>query len=282
MTVAASEEWNAKEDSIQHSLSCSISYVLEKIIQSKLEVSCLTQFDNTHPTHHCPLSTLEIIMAVLQAPPSLLVFGPQTEFPSEEILSDLRQELISNPHLTALKDSVAELPHFWKTLVTFDPSLRVVPGSEHLAHLVQWVTDGGSFPHYNQGADTLNHYALAVTVLLQISQYLRYLGNLGEVSHHRILSSVSEGGGIQGFCVGFLSAIAIAGTVDEAGLGATAAIALRLAVCVGAYVDRDGVFAKEPSLMRCVAVRWRGEGMKEVQDVIRSFPQVRYTMSKIW
>jgi len=151
----------------------------------------------------------------------------------------------------------------------------VVPGSEHLAHLAQWVTDGGGpFPHHNEGADTLNHFALAVTVLLQISQYARYVGNLGEDSHHRILSSVSQGGGVQGFCVGFLSAIAVAGTVDEAGLGVTAAVALRLAVCVGAYVDRDGVYAKEPSLMRCVAVRWRGEGMKEVENVIRSFPQV--------
>lgn len=216
-------------------------------------------------------------MSALQGPPSLLVFGPQTEFPSEEVLLDLRHELVSNPHLSALRDAVADLPRFWGGLVASDTSLRPVPGAEYLAQLAQWVADGGSFPHRDSTAP--NHYALAVTVLLQISQYARYLGHLGgEVAHRKVLGSVGGvgGGGIQGFCVGFFSAVAVAGAKDEAELGVTAAVALRLAVSVGAYVDRDGVFAQEPSQTVCVAVRWReGTSQTEVESIIRSYPQVR-------
>ena len=231
-------------------------------------------------------------MLAPQGPPSLLVFGPHTEFPSEEVLSDLRRELVSNPHLSALRDGVADLPRFWDSLVAWDPSLRPVPGAEHLARLAQWVADGGPFPHRDgrDGERAPNHYALAVTVLLQIAQYARYLGHLGggqrgEDAHRSVLGGVGGGGGIQGFCVGFLNAVAVAGAKDEAGLGAAAAVALRLAVCVGAHVDRDGVFALEPSQTLCVAVRWRegaGAEKAELDKMIRSYPQVRRERNVVW
>ncbi|KAK8108232.1 Methylphloroacetophenone synthase [Apiospora kogelbergensis] len=228
-------------------------------------------------------------MSELPGLPSLLVFGPQTELPSEETWSDLRQELVGNPHLSALRDAVADLPHFWHRLVASDPALRSVPGAHHLAQLVRCVSGGGSsFLHPQGESDAVapSHYTLAVTVLCQISQYTRYLGHLGGgrgvgggeegKAHRRVLDAVRGGGGIQGFCVGLLSAVAVAGAQDEAGLGAAAAVALRLAVCVGAYVDHDGVFAPEPSQTQCVAVRWRdgsGEERAELEKTVRSFPQ---------
>ncbi|KAI0202891.1 hypothetical protein F4808DRAFT_449551 [Astrocystis sublimbata] len=222
----------------------------------------------------------QVTMSAHHGPPSLLVFGPQTEFPSEEVLSDLRREIVSNRHLSALRDSVADLPRFWHNLVSSDPSLRPVPGAKYLAQLAHWVADGGSFPHGGEPATVPAHYSLAVTVLLQVSQYARYLGHLGgdrgEDAHRRVLGAVSAGGGIQGFCVGFLSAVAVAGTKDEAGLGAAAAVALRLAVCIGTHVDCDGIFAQEPVQTSCVAVRWRagtGVGNVEVEKITRSYPQ---------
>lgn len=215
-------------------------------------------------------------------PPSLLVFGAQTELSSEEVLSDLRREIVNNIHLSALHDGLADLPCFWHRLVSSDPSLRPVPGAKYLTRLAQWVANGGPFPHGSESAAVPNHYSLALTVLLQISQYARYLGHLnggrGAGAHRSVLDAVGAGGGIQGFCVGFLSAVAVAGTKDEAGLGAAAAVALRLAVCVGAYVDRDGIFAQEAAQTSCLAVRWRegsSVGNVEVEKITQSYPQVR-------
>ncbi|KAI1140804.1 BcPKS19, polyketide synthase [Hypoxylon sp. FL0543] len=176
-------------------------------------------------------------MASSEVLPSLLVFGPQSGFPPDGVLEDLRQELITNPHLSALANAVDELPQFWKSLVDFDSDLLVVPGASYLEQLRQWVREGGPFPH-RQGR-TANVYTLPVTVLFQISQYARYLRHLGEGSHRRVLESVRDAG-IQGFCVGFISAAVVASSETESDLGANAAAALRLATAVGGYVDLDG------------------------------------------
>jgi len=213
--------------------------------------------------------------------PSLLVFGPQTEFPPEKVLQDSRQELISSPQLSALREAVDDLPQFWQRLVDFDPSLRQVPGEKYLGHLKHWVKDGGRFPH--QQNNSPNHYALAVTVLLQITQYTRYLDQLGRGSHYKILNSV-KAGGIQGFCVGFLSAVAVASSGSEVDLGPSAAIALRLAVCIGAYVDQDGAYSPVATEYMAVAIRWKGgnaDDKAEAAKIIRSIPNVSQHYSPV-
>lgn len=207
--------------------------------------------------------------------PSLLIFGPHTKPPSGETLEDLRQELNSTARLSALKHAVSDLPRFWNSLVDFDPELRRIPGCSYLGQLGHWLRHGGSFPHI-QG-DAPNHYGLAVTVLLQISQYSRYLDHLGNGSHTRVLKNV-ESGGITGFCSGFLSTIAVASAETEADLGSAAGVALRLAVCIGAYVDQDSIYSQKPEKYSCVAIRWKktnSGGRAEVATMIRSFPNVR-------
>jgi hypothetical protein len=62
--------------------------------------------------------------SLLQPLPSLLVFGPQTELPSQEVLAGLREELTKNPSLSSLRVAVEGLPRFWQTLTDFDPDLR--------------------------------------------------------------------------------------------------------------------------------------------------------------
>jgi hypothetical protein len=206
--------------------------------------------------------------------PSLPIFGPQTEFPPEKVLQDVRHELISSPRLSTLKEALDNLPQFWQGLVDFDPSLRQVPGGEYLGHLKQWIKDGGPFPHQQSNAP--NHYALTVTVILQIIQYTRYLDQLGKDSHRKVLNSVMAGG-IQGFCVGFLSAVAVAVSGSEIDLGPCAAIALHLAVCIGAYVDLDGAYSPVATEYMAVAIRWmegNADDKAEAIKIIRSIPDV--------
>ena len=207
--------------------------------------------------------------------PSLIIFGPHTDFPVGESLEELRQELNSVPRLSALSHAVSDLPRFWNSLVDFDTELRQIPGVSYLGQLGEWLRDGGCLPH-NQ-SDAPNHYGLAVTILLQISQYSCFLNHLGKDSHPRVLRSV-ESGGIQGFCSGFLNAIAIASSETEVELGSAAAVALRLAVCIGAYVDLDGIYSQKPEKYSCVVIRWKktsSDGKAEVASMIESFPNVR-------
>lgn len=212
--------------------------------------------------------------SIIEGLPSLLVFGPQTEFPPESSLQAARQVLIRSPHLTALREALVDLHKYWRDLVDFDPSLQRVPGDEYINHLRQWVENGGPFPHHD--GHVPNHYALTVTVLLQIIQYVRFLEQFRSVSHSKVLEGVRTGG-VQGFCVGFLSALAVATSEDEADIGASAAIALRLAVSIGAYVDRDGEYSSAATRYATVAVRLRegnAEDKSALNNVIHSIPHV--------
>jgi len=217
-------------------------------------------------------------MKPLAVVPSLLVFGPQTELPSLEVLAELRQELVKNPRLSSLQDAVKNLPRFWQTLTNFDPNLSRVPGAKYLDDLQRWIVDGDAFPHHL--GDTPNVYSLPVTLILQIIQYVRYLNRLGENDPHRLVLEGLQAGGTQGFCVGFLSAIAVSSSESAADIAAVAAVSLRFAVCIGAYVDQDGSFAEQANQTSCLSIRWRSDDVdeKEVADLISTYPDVRPQM----
>lgn len=207
-------------------------------------------------------------------PPSLLIFGPHTKSPPTNVLQELRQEINDSARLSVLRDAVNDLPRFWKALVDLEPELMQVPATSFLNQLCHWFKYGDTLP-YDQ-SDPPNHYGLAVTVLLQISQYSRFLDQLGENSHEKVLKGV-QSGGVQGFCAGFLSAIAIASAATGADLGATAAVALRLAVCIGAYVDQDSIYSPREEKYACVAILWKeasSDSRNEVARLIDAFPNV--------
>ena len=245
-----------------------------KFIPRLLSKTLLVSYSN--PQSYSNLVPSNLKMKSSAVIPSLIVFGPQTELPTQEVLAELRQELIKNPRLSSLQDAVKNLPRFWLTLTDFDPSLSYVPGAKYLGDLQRWIVDGCAFPHHL--SNTPNVYALPVTLILQITQYVRYLSRLGAKDPHRLVLEGLQAGGIQGFCVGFLSAIAVSSSESEADIAAVAAVSLRLAVCIGAYVDQDGSFAEQPNQTACVAIRWRSDDIhekEEVIDLIRTYPDVR-------
>lgn len=219
-------------------------------------------------------------MGSLPAPPSLLVFGPQTELPSQQDLAGLRQELIQNPALSSLKLAVEDLLRFWHTLTDFDPDLCQVPGTEYLSHFQHWILEGGAFPHHL--TRNPNVYALPVTVILQITQYIRYLSGLGVKNPHRHVLNGLLDGGAHGFCVGLLSALAVSSSQTEADVATVAATSMRLAVCIGAYVDKDGRSGELPHPTACVAVRWsndHADGKNEIIALVRTYQDVRLIAS---
>jgi len=209
----------------------------------------------------------------LEELPSLLLFGSNVELPSGTALEDIRQELINNPSLTVLKRAVLELPEFWTRLVDFDPDVGQVPGLQYTGLLKQWIDHGEPLPGAHRPSPNL--LTLTVTFLLQITQYTSYLRQAEKRSHVEVLRSV-QGAGIQGFCTGFLSAVAVASSKSELDIGELAATSLHLAVCAGAYVDRDGAYSSNPTDYQCLAVRWRGKETERAKltSIIDSYPDV--------
>lgn len=209
-------------------------------------------------------------MGLTNVIPSVLAFGPQTGLPSQDTVEQLRLQLIRTPQLSCVLDSIKSLTDFWNTLVNFDPSLSHIPGTQIFADLQRWVVEGGPVPSNNA-----NTFLVPVTVLLQITQYFGYLKKLNTSNpHQRALQSL-QNGSIQGFCVGFLSAATVATSKTEAEIASTAAVMIRLAVCIGAYVDKAQLSSHSVGAA-CIAVRWKEDEVseEEIVNIVHSFPGV--------
>lgn len=205
--------------------------------------------------------------------PSLIVFGSQTTWPSSQYLSQLRNSLVSQPRLHAFTDSIKQLPQLWQTLLESNPRLHRVPGRESLNYIKQWI-DCGEFPLTAEPLPSI--LSTPMTIIIHIVQYLDYLENnrITFPTHSLFLTSLKPGG-VQGLCTGLLTAVAVACSKNEEDINEFGAVALRLAVCIGAYVDLDGAYATPPNQTCWLAVRWKEEVDRErVSDVLKGYPDV--------
>ena len=209
-------------------------------------------------------------MNIAMIPPSILAFGSQTTWPSSTYLSYLRNRLILEPRLRSFLAAIKELPVLWRELTDHDPDLAAVSGQASLDDLVEWLNRG---EFKSTKGTPPNVLTTPFTVILHITQYFHYLGLLQ--SHHPEVLKNLKAGGVQGFCTGMLSAIAVACSENEEDVNRLGAVALRLALCIGAYVDLDAVSASAKNETASIAVRWRsGDGHDIVLETLKHYPDV--------
>lgn len=204
--------------------------------------------------------------------PSAVVCGPQTNLPSQRNLDRLRSYLTQRPDVEHLLQAVIELPDLLSALQEHDHDLRLIPASS-LNHLREWCLDQSIIL---QIPETLPNVLLApLTVLIHIIQYQEYCDHLSsEDVHARIRQSIRNGG-FQGLCTGSLSAAALACSTTRPEIDQNAAVALKLAMCVGAYVDL-GLALEADSPMTCFIARWRhGSQREDLDQILNNYPQVR-------
>lgn len=193
--------------------------------------------------------------------PSLFIFGPQAN-PSCEDLAKMRSHLLSNPKLYKLAASIRDLPKLWFRLAEFDPELAQVPGESLLSCLAGWVVTGhadsdlGAF--FERPSDLPAILSCPLNFIFQIIQYHSLLAQQVNTDNaHQTILQELRAGGVHGFCIGFLCAFTVASSGNDDELIETAIRSLRLAVCIGAYVDKD---AMQRTHQRAVCISVRGMG----------------------
>jgi hypothetical protein len=201
--------------------------------------------------------------------PLLFAFGSQTSWPTTQYLTQLRELLRSSPRLRSFVTAITNLPELWNDLVAHDPRLQRVSGGDAIHQLVAWLSDGNFRGNHTPPPNVLS---MPFTVIVHIVQWFHYLENNPK---HLGLDQLLEGaqaGGIQGFCLGLLSAVAVASAQKEEDIVTYGAVALRLATCVGAYIDLDRLECDTTVL----AVRWNSaDSHNRLVSVIREFSNVR-------
>ena len=199
--------------------------------------------------------------------PSLIAFGPLAPWPASDRVNQLRLALQHESSLRPIVNAIQELPQLWEALSNQDPSLNSIAGEAAADQLAQWTTGA----NINQIVeDKCNVTRMPLTIIAQVVRYISYLRQHDEpLVHHSIRKSVAAGGGIQGFCIGLLSALAVASGKTEDDVGYYAAISVRLAFCVGAYVDLDQQRNSGDSKSSTLAVRWKTPAtLEHVQRLI--------------
>lgn len=213
--------------------------------------------------------------------PSLIAFGAVSPWPGAEKLGLLRDALMQLEALKPVIKALEELPSLWTELSKRDHSLNSIPGEAAAEHLAQWAAGKRSPELVEEKGNTMR---MSLTITAQIMYYVRYLHQHDEPLHHEsLLERAAACGGVQGFCIGLLNALAVASAKTEAEVGEFAAVSVRLAFCIGAYVDLDRSRNEGASKASTLAVRWKTPmTLEDIQNLLSKHPDVSFVVNVPW
>jgi hypothetical protein len=197
-----------------------------------------------------------------------LAFGPEERIPSAGILTQLRQILQEDPTFAAITACLRQLPNTWHIITQQDPRLKSTTGEKRAVALPCLLLDDG------EHEDDLyaNQVIMPMTVLVHMVQYRQFLQQNLSTNHKSIMQSVAAGG-VQGFCAGLFSAFAVCCMSTEEDFDACATYAIKLAMCVGAYVDLVG--GLEDLEMASAVLRWSAtDGRDRANEVVARYQSV--------
>ncbi|QGA14099.1 hypothetical protein EYB26_001752 [Talaromyces marneffei] len=199
--------------------------------------------------------------------PSGAFFCPQAYAPDEEYLNGLHSFLSENKYGKSLLREISDLKdsHIWSTFATASGDVASLSaGPEYIDLLYNWAAKGASGP---LAAARSSVVALPLLVILQVGQYLRYL-DYHNLSHQTFLVDVSQAGGVQGFCGGLATAIAIACAVDESQVVQYTATVMRVLIGVGAYSEAADDTRGSGSTTLALRLKYEGQG----EELTQNFP----------
>jgi hypothetical protein len=215
-----------------------------------------------------------------------LLFGPQALSFSTDSLETLRAYITESEDCQWMLDTISELPVHWKALVARFPKLQEIAGEKLLNDLKSWF-QGGAIDHAN--FQLPNILLTPLVVLTQLTQFSRYLSlTLSSASAQaQDLHNAFSGRNVQtvGLCTGLLSASVASSSRDRATFCRYGAVAVRLAMAIGAIVDAQDASDRLHGRSKSFAVSWKSTGMAaELVRVLDCFPEVSCSAaySKSW
>lgn len=175
---------------------------------------------------------------------ALLVVGPKrSQFRAEE-LSELRSAITERSDLGFLTRAVGELESLWPTIIAASPGLKKIPGDHSLRQVAQFLKGGDLAELTVEGVRRDNILLEVVTVLSHVVSFYTVATSKVQNTLFDPLPSAEldrRFHDIQGFCLGFLTAAAVATVKDKDDFASTITTILRIAVCIGAVVEADAV-----------------------------------------
>ncbi|KAI1443553.1 hypothetical protein F5Y02DRAFT_428527 [Annulohypoxylon stygium] len=192
--------------------------------------------------------------------PVILFFGPEIPSFSNQSLLELKLALRNREWAT---EALSVLLPTWDLISTKIPFLNKIPGKRQLGDLETWLREG--LPEKPVG-DLPNVVLAPLTVFTQLAQFQQYSEreNSTERGPHTAPPRLIP----LGFCMGLLSAFTIAHCKDAASWNYYAAVAIRLAIIIGAAVDATDV-SSHLGAFESMAVSWQdSEQERKLESIV--------------
>lgn len=205
--------------------------------------------------------------------PKIFLFGPQVLAFDIGSFNNLRAQLLKAHNRWAL-DAVSVLPSTWETLVKDIPRLHHLDGRQLLEDLVVGLSAGKISPSLFPLPNILLSPLVVIAHLTQYSAFLKTaLPDLDDADE--LPSPLTDSTKILGLCTGLLSAIAVSCSSNLSQLQHYGAVAVRLAMLVGALVDAEEVSPDSDGSSASFSVSWSGlESRTNVKQLLEGFSEV--------
>jgi hypothetical protein len=209
----------------------------------------------------------------------ILLFGSQALDFNEEAARQLRSTLQENSNFEWICKAIAELPEHWDAVSRVVPRLQKFSGAGLLETLNAWLRIGKFPEDIFPLPNILLTPLVVITHLIQYTQFLEicqpnaYLRSQLPVSFKNSTETL-------GLCTGLLSAVAVSSSANEAQLHNYGAIAIRLAMIIGALVDAEDMEAKLERKWKSFSVAWTSaDASVELVRILKDYPEVRFAVS---
>ena len=205
---------------------------------------------------------------------SVAFFGPQSKPPQERYLDDLRIFLQKKENLKPFVQDILDLEKTWSIFADQRPDIGALEqGPHHMRTISDWLISGKSSDIVKPMSGIL---ALPLLVITHIGQYFQYLDSR-QITHSDFLTEVRQGGGIQGYCGGLPSGLAIASWRSEAEVIKNAAVAMRIALGIGAYAELGDDESSPGATTLVLRIKRNGQG----EEVVSKFKGVNYQIRQM-
>ena len=221
-------------------------------------------------------SIMTVVQGAGRSDPSaktVLLFGPQALSFQEDSLDFLRTAISNNPSNAWVRAAVAELPQYAACYTTRIKRLNQSHVHAHVGELAELLQPGRASPARLALPNSILTPLVVLHHLAQFTQFIEADGTCATKLSPAQWTSRLPHTETLGFCSGQLSAAVVSSARDHTEFQVLGAVALRLAVLIGALVDAvdaDPLLGRSKSF----SLLWNSaEQKQELDNVLASEPK---------
>lgn len=188
---------------------------------------------------------------------NILLFDAQLTSITPKNLFDLYVAL-RNPKCAWVLGVIATLPTLWDAAASAIPKIQQSLSQGCIQEIQAW-SQTGKLPDDSLLID--NSMLIPITIIMELVQYVPHLENDPLAAQHPPKKHAALG-----LCTGLLSAFAVSSSAKQADLEKYGAVAIRLAVLIGAVVDMQDKSDSEHTNLTSMSANWSSAEQKRAID----------------